>query len=179
VVAGGVLDDFLMPPAETAESFDPETGRWSQAGLVSQGWMHTATSLGGGWVLLAGGNRDDVTVESTRLYDRRSGGWVDTGTLISPRYGHLAMPIPGHGVLLVGGKSRVTPAPYYSSVPVERLELFHVATWTWKEVAAVNELPTSARNYYSATPLADGSVLLIGHVEGKRAVQLRYEESAR
>jgi hypothetical protein len=58
--------------------------------------------------------------------------------------------------------------------PVERLELFDLATWTWREVAAINELPTSSGNYYSATPLAGGAVLLIGDVEGKRAVQLRY-----
>ena len=93
--------------------------------------------------------------------------------MISPRHGHLAVPIPGQGLLLVGGNLGYW-APTYRQAPVEPFEFFDLATGTWKEVAAINELPTSAANYYSATPLADGTVLLIGDVEGKRAVQLRY-----
>ena len=76
-------------------------------------------------------------------------------------------------MLLVGGQFG-SWAPFFRSAPVERLELFDLLTWTWNEVAATNELPAPATNYHSATPLADGTVLLIGDVEGKRAVQLRY-----
>lgn len=184
LVAGGVLDDFFHDAAQTAELFDPETETWSQAGPLVQGSSHTSTSLGNGWVLVAGGTQhscplgggwcSETNVETTRLYDPRSGNWMDTGTLISPRFRHLAVAIPGRGVLLVGGKVGVTPVPHYSTEPVERLEFFNPRTWTWTEVAAINKLSASASDYYSATPLADGSVLLIGDVQGSRAVQLRY-----
>ena len=177
LVVGGALDDWLTPPAETGELFDPQTETWHQAGHIAQGWSHTMTSFGADWVLVAGGYRDDEYVASslasTRIYDWHSGYWTDTGSLISPRHGHLAMPIAGRGVLIVGGQFG-SWTPFFRSVPVERLELFDLLTWTWNEVAAVNELPTSAANYHSATPLADGTVLLIGDVQGKRAVQLRY-----
>jgi hypothetical protein len=183
LLAGGLLDDWLMSPAETGELFDPETETWSRAGRITQGWMHTATALDDGLVLVAGGTRTgcpgglrcnrDTTTQSTRLYDAEAGAWMEAGNMISPRHRHLAVPIPGQGLLLVGGRSGYW-APTYREAPVEPLEFFGLATWTWREVAAINEIPTSATNYYSATPLADGTVLLIGDAEGKRAVQLRY-----
>ncbi|HET7730888.1 MAG TPA: hypothetical protein VFK48_12725 [Usitatibacter sp.] len=187
LAAGGVLDDFFHDAATTAELFDPKTEAWSQGGPIVQGSWHTATSMGKGWVLVAGGTQhscprgpssggwcSESNVAATRLFNPDSGEWMDTGTLNAPRFNHLAVPIPARGVLLVGGIVGVTPVPRYSTEPVERLEFFDPRAWTWTEVSAVNELPTSAKDYYSATPLADGSVLLIGHVEGKRAVQLRY-----
>ncbi|HET7730887.1 MAG TPA: kelch repeat-containing protein [Usitatibacter sp.] len=184
LVAGGVLDDWIHEPAATGELFDPETGTWSPAGRITQGWAHTATSLGHGLVLVAGGTRTEcpgglrcsspITAQSTRLYDAESGAWMDAGNMISRRYEHLAMAIPGHGVLLVGGVVDVAPAPQYRVASVERSELFEFATGTWKEVVPLNRLPTEARQYYSATRLADGTFLLIGDAEGKRAVQLSY-----
>jgi hypothetical protein len=185
LVAGGNSDSFFDYAALTAEVFDPETEKWYPAGDITQGWLHTATSLDNGRVLVAGGTQHDcprgfggmcseTNVETTRLYEPHSGTWLDTGTLIAPRFDHVAVAIPGHGVLLVGGRVGTTPVPYYSVAPVEQLELFDLFTWSWREVAAINELPASASSYYSATPLADGTVLLIGEVEGKRVVQLKY-----
>jgi hypothetical protein len=184
LVAGGVLDDWIHEAAATGELFDPETGTWTPAGQITQGWGHTATSLGDGLVLVAGGTRtecpgglrcrSETTTQSTRLYDAESGAWMDAGNMISRRHFHLAMAIPGHGVLLVGGVVDVAPAPQYRTASVEPLELFEFATGTWKEAVPLNRLSAEAGHYYSATRLADGTFLLIGDEEGKRAVQLGY-----
>jgi hypothetical protein len=174
LVAGGVSDTYdswFEVPSRYAEAFDPTSETWVRAGFLAQGAMHTATPLGDGRVLVAGGVD---TVNSTRLYDLQTNAWADTGSLLWSRYGHLAVAIPGRGVLLVGGVVAIAPAPNYRIAPVERLEFFDLATRSWRAVAAINELQASASDYYSATPLADGSVLLIGDAEGRHAAQLRY-----
>ena len=51
---------------------------------------HTATLLGNGQVLVAGGLGSSDYLSSAELYDPVKGTWSATGTLISARFDHTA-----------------------------------------------------------------------------------------
>src|SRR5262249_45548841 len=108
------------------------------------------------------------------VYDPATSTWVGAGQLICPRYGHLAIPLRGWGALLVGGVVAATPVPHYTVAPVRQLEMFSKATGAWTAVSATTDPPTSPENYYSATPLPDGTILFVGDADGMRAALLRY-----
>ena len=74
--------------------------------------VHTATGLGDGRVLLAGGCATagcSTATRATELFDGRR--FVAGPRLATARDGHTASPLPGGGVLLAGGFEREGAAP--------------------------------------------------------------------
>ena len=65
-------------------------------------YLHTATLLPSGKVLVAGGYNGSP-LASAELYDPVSGTWTATGNLIVARYGHTATLLPNGKVLVAGG----------------------------------------------------------------------------
>lgn len=185
LVVGGMIDDFSMTTTGTAEVFDPATGAWSAAGFIDARWFHTATLTEDGTVVIAGGyisappsgggyyQASDVS--STAIYDPARATWSSAGNLNSPRHFHLAIRLRGSGVLLFGGRTPRTPIPRYTEAAVERAEILSRAGDRWRDVVPADTLPVSTINYYSATELADGTVLFLGDLDGARAVLLRFE----
>lgn len=107
LVAGGFDRVDRGVPLDTAERFDPATGRFTPVGsLPGARAGHQATLLPGGQVLVTGGA--GVTVlASTALFDPTSRAFHAAGPLLAPRYLHQATLLPDGRVLVTGGATGV------------------------------------------------------------------------
>ena len=86
----------------SAELFDPTTGTWAATGGLTTGrYIHTATLLPTGKVLVAGGF-DGAQLASAELYDSVTGAWTFAGSMTTKRAGHTATILPSGEVLVVG-----------------------------------------------------------------------------
>ena len=105
---------------------------------------HTATLLGTGNVLIAGGGR-----ASAELYDPAAGTFTATGSMTGPRAGHTATLLPNGKVLIAGGEG----VDYLASA-----ELYDLVTGTFAATGSM----TAARANHTATLLPNGKVLIAG-----------------
>ena len=84
-------------------------------------WVHTATLLPNGQVLVAGGRDGDTFFTSAELYDSATGMWTATGSMATPRFVHTATLLPDGQVLVAGGDNftdgRLASAELYQSAP--------------------------------------------------------------
>ena len=105
----------LLPGWATAQ-----TGSWSSAGAMATArYVHTATLLPSGKVLVAGGLNSGY-LTSAELYDPATGTWSSTGAMATARYYHTATLLPNGKVLVAGGYngSTLTGAELYDLAPV-------------------------------------------------------------
>ncbi|MEV7028374.1 kelch repeat-containing protein, partial [Kitasatospora sp. NPDC093558] len=136
----------------SAEVYDPATGAWSATGdTVNPREEHTATLLSDGRVLAAGGDPADSTAE---LYDPATGTWSSTGSLTAPHKQHTATLLPSGKVLIAGGETSPSAHPGITALA----ELYDPATGSWTATGSM----TTARLFFPATLLPDGTVLVSG-----------------
>jgi hypothetical protein len=151
-----------------ADLWDPASGTWTSApAMVTARTTFAGVPLGSGDMIVAGGctttsctQMNDAgfclaspctqTTNRSEIYSFAKGGWIDAGTVSSPRFASMGVPIGSADALLVGGCD-VTGC----TASVERWS--GVAS-TWTEQAP---LP-APRGFGTATVLADGRVLVIG-----------------
>jgi large repetitive protein len=154
LVAGGFnsCDDDFCSDLNTAELYDPATGSWSDTGSFSGAReQQTATLLGDGDVLLAGGLTEggDSGVghayADADLYDPSTGTWTRTAPMPAPHSGQTATLLSNGWVLTAGGQSAA--AQVYE--PQRRM---------WIATGAMS----TPRTDQTATLLADGQVLVTG-----------------
>src|SRR5205823_892115 len=127
---------------------------------------HTATLLENDKVLVVGGNvtnsccRATVT-GSAELYDPVTGQWSATGSLSTPRSGHIAVRLANGKVLVAGGENNPS-------------EVYDPDTGAWSASGNLN----IARGSFTATLLPNGKVLVAGGlgVESGRYVMLNSAE---
>jgi len=123
---------------------------------------HTATLLADGRVLVVGGHvgccdAPGTILDSAELYDPLSGTWSTTGHLGKPRQSHTATLLPNGQVLVTGGYTGIDQfAPTYGFT--DTAELYNPATGTWSATSNLHAL----RNYFAATLLPNGRVLVAG-----------------
>src|SRR5262245_53250426 len=77
---------------------------WTSTGnLVTGRYLHTATLLPSGKVLVTGGFGDSGILNGAELYDPAVGTWTATSNLATARYGHSATLLASGKVLIAAG----------------------------------------------------------------------------
>ncbi|HUP70615.1 MAG TPA: kelch repeat-containing protein [Acidimicrobiales bacterium] len=154
LVAGGCAvptDAVLCPASPTAEKFDPVIGAFAPVAPMGTARVHhSASSLAGGKVLVAGGADGSQVSAGAELYDPLT-GWSNTGSLTQARYGHTA-------TVLADGKVLVTGGADAAGAPVGTAELYNPASGTWSSAGSL----VTPRFAHTATVLTSGKVLVLG-----------------
>ena len=128
-----------------------DSGVFTNTGsLVTARYLHTATSLPSGKVLVAAGANTSGYLASAELYDPASGTWSATGSLATARAGHTETLLPNGKVLVAAGAN--------SSSSLASAELYDPASGTWTATGSL----VTARYYHTATLLPNGKVLVAG-----------------
>jgi len=104
IAGGAVLGSDGADPSDEAELYHPVTGTWGRTGsLFTAHFLHTATELPSGRVLVVGGDGVNVPLANTELFDPESETWSDAGCTNSPRILHTATLLGSGAVLVAGG----------------------------------------------------------------------------
>jgi hypothetical protein len=165
LVAGGCTNagcELGSPGSDTAEVFDPGTGRFARVGKMSGSRDdHIAVLLRDGRVLLAGGWGESAAgpLDTTELYDPTTRTFTPGPRLGVARGGIAAVRLRDGRVLLAGGFTGNKPTTAYA-------ELFDPLTNTLVPTGRM----AAPRGGHSAILLADGRVLVAGGMSNGRVV---------
>jgi N-acetylneuraminic acid mutarotase len=128
---------------------------WSYTGdLNTSRYLHTATLLPDGKVLVAGGSNSVGALDSAELYDPDKGTWSNTGSLNVARSIHTATLLQDGKVLVAGGITLGASREFATNT----VELYDPALGTWSLTGNLNV----GRDWHTATLLQDGKVLVAG-----------------
>lgn len=135
-------------PLDSAEVYDPATGRFEPVGRLSiPRGGHSAASLPDGRVLIAGG--DTVTAE---LFDPKRDEFTPAASMPEPRFAAPAIVLADGRVLIVGGRDNRADVGVASAV------LYDPATDTWQPTGSMS----TPRDKHALALLPDGRVLVMG-----------------
>jgi WD40 repeat protein len=127
LVAGGCTSNNCSTATNTAEIYDPPTGIWRPAGIISTlRYFFHATLLSNGSVLVAAGcNQGNcVTVTATaELFNPRTHQWMLTGSMHTARDYHTATLLAGGNVLVTRG--------YTIQGATNSVEMYDLITGIW------------------------------------------------
>lgn len=151
----------VVPSPSPTSALDPAVFQ-SLPPLPEPRYLHTATLLSDGRVLVVGGRFiklgsefEERLLADALLFDLATQRWTPAAPLHRPRYRHAAVGLPDGRVLVVGGReSRSFPGPAPTA------EIYDPAADTWTVIQNVPIRPTTG------VLLLDGRVLLVGYVEG-------------
>jgi Galactose oxidase, central domain/Bacterial Ig-like domain (group 2) len=154
----------------TAELYDPSTHLFDLTGNMHfPRFFHTATLLGNGNVLVAGGFGtggycEPLSIQkSAEIYDIATGSFVITGSMGTPRAEHTATMLTNGKVLIVGGSHDVADTAGglpYGGYATATAELYDPATRTFTPTGSM----AHARYGHTATLLPNGKVLITGGI---------------
>lgn len=157
IVLAGVLAGLIgaaLPAARAA-------GLWSATGsLAAARYLHTATLLLSGDVLVAGGRTGGGAGSvKAEIYHPSTGAWTRTGSMGTGRYGHGAVLLP-NGKVLVAGSGFPYGAPDSATVltTMRSAELYDPSTGKWSPTGSM----VDAAWFRTITLLPNGKVLAAG-----------------
>lgn len=156
--AGGAGGGQTLRPQDSAEVYDPSTGTWQSVGSMGAArFEHTATRLGDGRVLIAGGlggDGDELTaLSSAELYDPAADTFLGTNPMADGRANHTAVALNDGQVLVAGGGGGER-----GDASLATAEVFQARQGSWEQVGAL----AGPRRGATATRLVDGRVLVVG-----------------
>jgi WD40 repeat protein len=162
LLAGGYgASDMRLWPSygdtlANAEVYDPSTGTFAATvAMTNHLYLHTATLLGNGMVLVAGGDTNGGPIPSTaELFDPATGQFTPTDSMTAGRASHTATALASGKVLITGGYSGTVPPWSILSTA----ELYEPSTGTF---AATGSMGTERKDH-TATLLSTGRVLVVG-----------------
>ena len=157
---GTVLGESRPPvsvaPYSIGAIYNPTAASWTLTGRMSVAVLgETATLLQNGMVLVAGGqiNGSGTPTASAEIYDPATHTWTPTANLTTARQEHIAALLPNGRVLVAGGTATSSQSGITTSA-----EIYDPVAATWTPTASLN----IARAVFTATPLLNGTVLVVG-----------------
>jgi len=153
LIAGGAPVFESSDVLASAELYNPATGTFTPTGSLNTArFLHTATLLPNGMVLIAGGSGVGGTLASAELYNPVTGSFTPIGSLNTARSWHTATPLNNGMVLIAGGQD-------VNGNPLASAELYNPSTGTFSyTTGSLN----AARQQHTATLLNNGMVLMAG-----------------
>jgi hypothetical protein len=164
LVSGGIqLRGTGFGATPNTEIFDPVGNQFVAVERAETGrWLHTATLLQDGRVLLVGGRSNNCTIgcdspslASAELFDPATGTFTTTGSLQKSRHSHAAVLLANGKVAVIGG---TTTEFQEDTDQVNTIELFDPVSGTFSHFGYLN----SGRALASVLPLNNGKLLVAG-----------------
>jgi len=176
LVAGGIRVSGVGEALATAELFDPATASFAEAAsMISARAEHAASLLPTGEVLIVGGRNghapdsaDDPPWDPTfvELFDPSSGRFRRSADMGTTRVAGSAATLPDGRVLVLGGFGDDLQNIHEQPANPEFAQLYERPFDGFGPL----ELPRAFERWFTATPLPDGNVLLIGGTRRGSAV---------
>ena len=142
-------------PHNFVQLYDPTTNAWTLAApMLAQRMNPQSMLLADGRVLVAGGNSDSGPLPfltSAEIYDPLTNVWSSAGEIPTNGYGFAALSVLGNGMLLAAGGSE-------GGRPTATAFLFDPASRSSSKTGSM----VYARSGATATPRADGSLMVVG-----------------
>jgi hypothetical protein len=158
LIAGGSSMDQTGPGLASAELYDPATGAFTPtANMTDARFMHTATLLNNGKVLIAGGAVSNTTapLATAELYDPSTGAFTNTGPMTIGREQHTATLLADGRVLIAGGEISSGSGNLQA---IASAEIYDPSTGSFSATGSM----ATARSFHTATFLPAGTVLVAG-----------------
>ena len=156
-------------PQEDGPNFPGRDGsdnlRWiARSESIHRKWMHSATLLQNGRILVAGGvDISNDTTNTAEIYNPLSNSWAEAPQMVYARVRHAATLLPNGRVLLTGGVG--------NGGHLRTAEVFDPLagpSGAWTRVSNMN----GSRSRHTATLLLDGRVLVVGGEEGVSSAEI-------
>jgi len=151
LVEGGCNKGNCGTVAKTAELFNPTTRSWALTGSLKTGRdYHTATLLGDGRVLVAGGYTVQGASNSVEIYDSLTGTWLPAAGMNYGRALHSATGLSDGRAIVAGGLAGFLPS--------DLTEIYDPVTNMWSVTGNLN----AKRAGQKAVLLPNGMPLVTG-----------------
>lgn len=158
LIAGGSGMDVTGPGLASAELYDPASGTFTPTGNMTDArFMHTATLLKNGKVLIVGGavSNTAAPLATVELYDPSTGAFTMTGSLQTAREQHTATLLADGRVLIAGGEISSGSGNLQATASAE---IYDPSTGSFSATGSMS----AARSFHTATLLPAGTVLVAG-----------------
>ena len=163
LVTGGNDPGAADHALSSAELYDPKTGRFTPTGSMTVPRLgHTATLLGDGRALIAGGGAGDNAdfLTSAEVYDPTTGRFSPTGWMTTGREDHTATLLRDGRVLVVGG-DQGSAQDWVGAIA--SAEIYDPRTGEWTVTGSLH----TPRTDHTASLLPDGRVLIAGGTDNE------------